>query len=247
MPDNPSLAVSAATALEDALPGVVVVGASTVGEIAAGQVMTGSTLIVLSFFESTRLQVLARECARGNEYAIGQQIGRQLRESTAELAGIFLLATPLSLDVNPLLKGFGQSMVDVPVFGGGAGDYAAMQYSWVLMGKRILEQGCIAVSFEGSDLHFEIRTSLGWHALSKEMTITAVDGLKVLTIDNLPALGVYRRYIEAYHDEEFALTASEFPFLIKRNGEVVARVPMNIGENNALVLWRISLSAIASA
>jgi len=235
MPDNPSLAVSVATALEGALPGVVVVGASTVGEVAAGRTMTGSTLIVLSFFESTRLNVLARECARGDEYGLGQQIGRELSGNAPELAGVFLLATPLSLDVNPLLKGLGATIGAVPVFGGGAGDYAAMQYSWVLMGNRTMDQGCIAVALDGRDLHIETRTSLGWHALSKEMTITSVDGLKVLTIDNHPALEVYRRYIETHHDEEFALTASEFPFLIERNGEVLARVPMDIGENNALV------------
>lgn len=235
MPDNPTLAVDVVAALEDALPGAVVVGASTVGEVAAGRTMTGSSLVVLSFFENTRLRLVARSCDRGDEYALGRELGDELAKDAADLAGVFLLATPLSLDVNPLLKGFGESIGDVPVFGGGAGDYAAMAYSWVLNGRQTIVQGCIAVAFDSSNLHIETFTSLGWHPLSKEMTITSVDGLKVLTIDDLPALEVYRRYIEIHEDDDFALTASEFPFLIERSGEVLARVPMNIGENNALV------------
>lgn len=235
MPDDPLLAVSVATVLQDALPGIVVVGASTVGEVAAGRTMTGSTLIVLSFFENTQLNVIARECYRGDEYPLGQEIAHQLMLGGTNLVGVFLLATPLSLDVNPLLKGIGEHLADIPVFGGGAGDYAAMQNSWVLLGQKTMQRGVIAVALHGSALRIQARTSLGWHALSKEMTVTSVDGLKVLTIDNRPALEVYRRYIETDHNEEFALTASEFPFLIERNGEVLARVPMDVGENNELV------------
>lgn len=235
MPNDPALAVRIAAALEDALPGVLVVGASTVGEVAAGRTMTGSTLVVLSFFARTRLHVAAGPCAPGDELALGARLGGELRAAAPDLAGVFLLATPLSLDVNPFLRGLGKAVGAVPVFGGGAGDYAAMQFSWVLLGQSTMERGCIAVAFDGADLHVSARTSLGWHALSKEMTITAVRGLQVLTIDNLPALEVYRRYIELDQGEDFAPTASEFPFLIERNGDLLARVPINAGEAESLL------------
>lgn len=235
MPDNPSLAAQIAAEIAGSLPGTIVVGASTVGEVAAGRTMTGSTLIILSFFEATRLHVLAGECARGGEYELGQQLAQALGAGSSSFAGILLLATPLSLDVNPLLKGIGQILGTVPVFGGGAGDYAAMNCSWILMGDKTMDQGCIAVALDGSELHIETRTSLGWHPLSKEMQITSVDGLKVLTIDNMPAFDVYRRYIQTEREAEFALTASEFPFLIERNGETFARVPIDTAEDNALL------------
>lgn len=235
MPNDPALAVRIAAVLEATLPGVLVVGASTVGEVAAGRTMTGSTLVVLSFFARTRLHVAASPCAPGDELALGARFGDELRAAAPDLAGVFLLATPLSLDVNPFLHGLGRAVGTVPVFGGGAGDYAAMQYSWVLLGQSTMERGCIAVALDGTDLHVSARTSLGWHALSREMTITSVRGLRVLTIDDQPALEVYRRYIELDQGEDFALTASEFPFLIERDGEVLARVPMNVGEADSLV------------
>lgn len=234
MPNTTVLALDVAEIIRKNFPLAVVVGASTVGEVASGKTTTGATLVVLNCFDRTTLAPFALECADGGVLEKGQLLGQSIRQSVEDITAVLLLATPLSVDVNLLLSGIGKTIGECLVFGGGAGDYAAMKYSWVLVGDRLLEKGLVAVALAGRDLHVETRTSLGWRALSKEMTITAVDGLTVTSIDNQPALDVYRRYIETHTDEDFALTASEFPFLIERYHQTLARVPIDADETGAL-------------
>lgn len=211
-----------------ALPQAVVVGATTVGELAQGHSLTGQTVVGVTFFETTALGVFAMPCATGQEADVGAEIGRSVERLCPAPAGVLLLATPLSISAADLLRGLEKIRGRYPVFGGGAGDYASMTQSLVFAGGRQFSQGVVAVAFIGSDLQIESRTYLGWRALSKEMTVTDVDGMLVKTVDGQPAFDVYRRYLDIPNDDQFFLNALEFPFLFQRNGRVLARVPVAV-------------------
>jgi diguanylate cyclase (GGDEF)-like protein len=66
------------------------------------------------------------------------------------------------------------------------------------------------------------------------MRITEVDGLLVKSVDNRPAFDVYQRYLNIPNDQDFFLNALEFPFLIERDGTLLARVPVAVTETGAL-------------
>lgn len=232
---EPNLARDIAIFLESALPGVVVVGSSTVGEVALGVTHTASTLLVFNFFRSTSLRVIAQPCPTGTEYASGRQLGADIRNSQPQVSAVLLLATPLSFDVNPMLKGIGESLDDCLVFGGGAGDYAAMVQSWVLHGRQLYDQGAVAVAMAGDHLQVAAKTCLGWHPLGREMTVTGVQGMRITSIDGTPALAVYQRYINVEKMGEFGLISAEFPFLFNTRNGVVARVPIAADSDGALV------------
>jgi len=53
----------------------------------------------------------------------GAALGRRIRASTSGIAGVLLLATPLSIDLDPLFAALEPEVDDFPLFGGGAGDY----------------------------------------------------------------------------------------------------------------------------
>nr|WP_198984139.1 diguanylate cyclase [Herbaspirillum sp. ASV7] len=216
------------------LPGAVVVGASTVGEIAHGRLLTRQTVIGFTFFESSSLFVVALPCEEGTQYQAGIELARGIAACPGPVAGVLLLATPLCMDVAALLQGLEDAGHCHPVFGGGAGDYAAMRNSLVFAGSTMLMCGAVAVVLSGEELHLQSRTYLGWRPLSKVMRITEVDGLLVRTVDHRPAFEVYQRYLDIANDDDFFLNALEFPFLLERQGQLLARVPVAVTAEGAL-------------
>lgn len=217
-----------------ALPQAVVVGASTVGELAHGRLLTGKTVVGVSFFDTSTLKVFVMACGVGQEAEIGGELGHRIERSCQTTAGVLLLATPLSINASELLQGLERTRGRYPVFGGGAGDYASMTQSVIFAGLEQISQGVVAVAFMGSDLHIESRMHLGWRALSKEMTVTDVENLVVKTVDGQPAFDVYRRYLDIPNNNQFFLNALEFPFLFQRDGKVLARVPVAVTEEGGV-------------
>jgi diguanylate cyclase (GGDEF)-like protein len=220
--------------IADLLPIATIVGATTVGEVAHGRLLTNQIVIGFTCFESSSLHVHAIPCASNTERDVGIELGKRIRQSVARIEGVLLLATPLSIDAAALLKGMEAHLGGCPVFGGGAGDYASMDHSLVFTDLVLYDKGAIAVVFTGEDLHIEPKFFLGWRPLSRSMTVTKVDGLYVESIDDSPAFDVYRHYLGIPNDDHFFLNALEFPFLLERNGELVARVPISADSANRL-------------
>lgn len=220
--------------LVENLPTAIVVGSTTVGEIIEGRTFVKTTVVSFSFFETTTLIPLAMNCSKDEEQQIGYELGKTISEYGKEVAGVLLLATPISINVTNLLNGISKSIGDYPIFGGGAADYGAMNNPLIFLGTQSLAQGAIAIVFLGENLHIEVRTYLGWLPLSKEMTITDASEMTVKKVDGMPAFDVYQRYLNIMDDKNFDLDVLAFPFLIERDDQILARVPVAVEENGAL-------------
>lgn len=213
-------------------PSAVIVGASAVGEIYEGQLNTDSTLIAFSFFESTSLHLLSSECPVGSESQIGKTLYGQIEELNIEIKGVLLLTTPVSSDSTSFFNSFTENRPLYPIFGGGAGDYANERKTLVFDGSRSFSSGVVAVAFSGEAICIEPFTYLGWIPLTQEMTITKVENLSVKTIDGNPAFSVFKKYLGLQYSNQFFQNVLEFPFLIQRNGQTIARVPFFVDEGD---------------
>lgn len=220
--------------ITDNLPTAVLVGSTTVGEIIDGRTFMKSTVVSFSFFEFTALVPLLAECHENDEEIVGNTLGKSISVLGDDIAGVLLLATPISINVTDLLDGLASKIGNYPVFGGGAADYGAMNNSLVLLGTRLLNKGAVAVVFLGNELHIDIHSYLGWLPLSKEMTITEAHGKFVKNVDGESAFNVYHRYLNISNDLNFDLDVLAFPFLIERNGQTLARVPISVEEDGSL-------------
>ena len=216
------------------LPQSVVVGATSAGEIARGRLLSNKTIIGFTFFGSSGLMAIALPCEPGREYRVGAELGRRIAECSSRVAGVLLLATPLSIDASSLLAGLGSVALGLPVFGGGAGDYVAMKNSLVFTSTELFSNGAVAVALTGEDLHVEVQTYLGWRPLSRSMRVTEVEGMLVKRIDDAPAFDIYKRYLGITLDQDFSPNAMEFPMLLEREGTLVARIPASVTGEGAL-------------
>lgn len=215
------------------IPKAVVVGSTTVGEIIHGQLQVGTVVLSFSFFEKTVLRTFPVAISTGNEFETGKSLMREIN-AIGEVAGVLMLATPQSISVSKLFDGMSEEDTHFPVFGGGAGVYDPKSASVIFLNEEFLSQGAIAVAFSGRDLHICTQTFLGWRPLSKEMTITGAEGGLLKTIDGERAFDVYSRYLNIPNDKDFFANALEFPILIEKNGQTLARVPLYVNEDGCI-------------
>lgn len=222
--------------IEEALPTAVLIGSTTAGEIADGHLLTEQTVLSVTFFEMSVIKPIAFSCLPGDEYNCAQYLSQAIDLTGLDIAGILLLATPLSIDVANLFNGMHKKSRNYPIFGGGAGVYTLMSNSilnnsMIFCGNKYYRHGLIAVVFAGENLHISSHTYLGWQPLSKEMTITEADGMVVRKIDDIRAFEIYQRYLEINNDTNFFFNVQAFPFLLERNGQLIARVPFFVDQD----------------
>src|SRR3990172_1641211 len=79
--------------IREILPDAVIVTITSAGEISKGHISLESTVISLSFFQTSVLYPIARHCQPGKEYETGMEIAKQLLEIPS-LKGLLLLARP---------------------------------------------------------------------------------------------------------------------------------------------------------
>jgi diguanylate cyclase (GGDEF)-like protein len=218
------------------LPQSVVVGCTTMGEIARGRLLTNRTVIGFTFFGSSEVIAIALPCVSGEEHRVGAELGRRIAECSTRVAGVLLLATPASINGVSLIAGWNSTGLNLPVFGGGAADYDTMKASLVFTGTERFSSGVVVVALGGDDLHVEAQTYMGWRPLSKSMRVTEVDGLLIKRIDGAPAFDMYEHYLDISKDQDFSPNAMEFPMLVERDGMLVARVPSFVTDEGALMM-----------
>lgn len=221
--------------VQNLLPQAIVVGATTVGEIVSGSSTTGRSIIGVTLFEHSQLSIVHENIDKDCELITGQLIGSKVKSAFSQAKGVLLLSTPISINAAELLKGIELTEPDYQLFGGGAGGYGSMEHSFVFYRDHIYEQGAIAVVMAGDKLNINSQTYLGWRSLSKPMTVTSVSGLTVKTIDDKPAFDIYRKYLNIGNDDQFFLNALEFPFLLNRHEQQIARVPVDVCEDDGLI------------
>ncbi len=221
--------------IREVFPSSIIVGASSVGEISDGRMLTDSTVIIFSFFENSSLNMFSYECKPGSEGAIGEALVKDVEILNLNIKGMLLLSTPISSDTGKLFNSITAGNLNYPVFGGGAGDYANRRKTLVFDGIHCYEQGVVSVVFSGNSLHIEPLTYLGWQPLSKEMTITQIGEMSVKSIDGKPAFSVYEKYLGIKADDRFFQNSLEFPFLIYRNGQIIARTPFFVNEKDGSI------------
>lgn len=216
-------------------PSATIIGASSVGEIISAKFQTNSTTLLFSFFESSSIHLFSHTCTPGNEQAIGELLINEVESLNIKIKGMLLLSTPISNDSGTIFNSISRNMPDFPVFGGGAGDYANQRNTLVFDGLNCLKNGILSVVFSGDELQINVFSSLGWIPLSKEMTMTDIGPALVKTIDGSPAFSVYERYLGIKADSNFFQNSLEFPFLIYRNNNIVARTPFFVNEEDGSI------------
>ena len=215
-------------AIRSRLGDTPVIGCSTAGEIATDG--PGDAGVVVTALGGAGFDVRT---------AVARDVSADLRAAGAAVAecaaddsdrphqALLLLTDGLAGDQTEVVRG-AYSVVGaaMPLVGGCAGDDGRMVKTFQMYGDEVLENAVLA-AWIASDSPLGIGVQHGWRRVGEPMLVTAVDGTRVLTLDDQPALDVYLEHLTVPAEARataaaFTQYAQTHPLgLSRRSGEEV--------------------------
>jgi|WetSurMetagenome_2_1015567.scaffolds.fasta_scaffold00918_7 hypothetical protein len=215
-------------------PRAVIVGATTSGEICRGRALSHSTVISLSFFNSSSLEITYSLLQPGDEKLAGKLLEEKILANSEPIKGLLLFATSKTLNCNELLKSIHDRMPDIPLFGAAAAGFDKGLRPLVFCENILFDSGIAAVLFTGDRLRVSRDVFFCWTPIGKIMTVTKTDGLKVLEIDGMPAFEIYKKYLGIKSHSQFLYNAMEFPLIFKRGDHKLASTAVYAHEDGGI-------------
>ncbi|MFA6850417.1 MAG: GGDEF domain-containing protein [Selenomonadaceae bacterium] len=214
------------------LPQAKVVGSSTSGEIENDKCLYHHTVITIEIFQDTKLKIFELDYSKDKKNIAAKNL--EYMKDLFDVAGIQILGTAQNIDISEYLEIVKLKFANVPVFGGGAGFYEKIMECRVF-GRKIYKKGIITVFFLSRSLHIHLESSMGWHPLGPSMTITAMGGNRQMKeLNGIPAFNIYEKYLGIKNDENFVRNTLEFPILLERDGDYLARIPQACDESGMI-------------
>ncbi|MBB3167355.1 FIST signal transduction protein [Simiduia aestuariiviva] len=217
--------------LKTRFPKADIIGCSTSGEILGTELHDQSLCLTAIHFATTETRVcLASLADQTLETAVAT-----LAENLAQpgLKYVLVLSDGHQVNGTALVDKLTASLpTDVLVTGGLAGDGTRFQSTEVWHNGQGGEGNILLCGFYGPDIVIGHGSMGGWDPFGPERLITRADSNVLYTLDDQPALALYKRYL-GDHAEALPASALLFPLLIKRDGEDDAVIRTILDVNSA--------------
>ena len=209
------------TKITSLLPQASIIGTTTDGAIYEGTVTTDTHVIAVTQFEHTDLKTV---CIKGkgiSSYNVGQKIANELSDARGKL--LITFSDGLVTDAEEYLGGIHSINKTLVVAGGMAADNAQFKETFVFTKEEIISNGAVGALLINPNLSVYRDYSFNWLPVGREMTITKVEQNRIYTIDNEPAYDIYAKYLGADVAKELPNTGVEFPLILQKGNETIAR------------------------
>lgn len=218
-------ALSTAAKIKNIMPDASVIGTSSSGEIADGSKCNKTTVVSVLMFSDSTVKTCIYDCSLMSERESGRDLADRLSDMP-DAAGIEVLNTASRMKTEEFFDEADKQAGEITVFGGGAaGKTIFSEDSFVFSDGTSVGTGAVIAIFCGKDLHIEAASYSGWTPIGKEMKITEATDRCIRSIDGIPAMAIYEKYLNIHDDDMFGSLAMEFPFFIKRNDTYLPRIP----------------------
>lgn len=231
--------------MEDLVAGVVeaagtkkLVGCTTDGEISSDGFSTRSAVLGGIISDRIRFEVASSSGLKANSEGVGRRVSLQL---PSDARHVQVLYDGLTGNGCALLRGmhsvFGPK---VAVSGGTAGDARQFKQTWQFVGKEVVTDSAVAISFSGE---FKVGTGVrsGWFPAGAPRKVTRASGNVVYELDGESALAVYRQYLRGLANQLPAVGV-QFPFgivdeTLSLGEDPVLRAPMTVNDTDGSVAF----------
>lgn len=220
--------------LTSLLPDAVIIGTTTDGEILDGKVSSGKVVLNFTQFEHTTLQCAGIGHTKEDGYDSGRFLAKELVNDDTKLLIAFV--DGLYTNGEMFLDGISSVSQDMKVAGGYAGDNSNFEETFVFTKEGIYAMGAVAVSLDSQHLHIHTDYSFNWHPIGNELTITKAEGNRVYEINGRSAVETYAYYLGEELAEGLPAVGVEFPLIVNRNGENVARASIGKESDGSLIV-----------
>lgn len=170
-------------------------GCSTAGEILGNNVSDDGLGAVCISFQHTTIRAETISVRSPSEsFEAAAELSRRLASPT--LRHILVLSDGLLVNGTLLTSGFRTGLPsDVHVTGGLAGDGNIFRHTLVGLGPALDSGSIVAIGFYGDRLRVAHGSAGGWEPFGPKRLVTHSAGNVLYTLDDQPALALYKRYL----------------------------------------------------
>lgn len=181
--------------LRAAFPVSVIIGCSSAGDLADGQIVDEPLSVAVARFDRSRLRCTSTLIdGVDDSHGAGVRLGATLPHDG--LRAVLVYASGVSVNGAALVEGMRTALpADTPLSGGLAGDGDRFERTWVLGDGLPIEHGVTAVGLYGDALRVGHGCEGGWQDFGPERTITRAEGNVLHELDGRPALALYKEYL----------------------------------------------------
>ncbi len=209
--------------IDQVLPGAMVLGTTTGGEIVDGKAYDQSIIINVTCFEYATVR--STLIMQNDDLAsAGRQLAAALAQPNNKAVIVFGcgIQNQRTIFAAPMLDALHAGLPEAIIAGGQAGDNGLGIRTVVFNQIGITDQGFAAVSIAGINLVAHNAYTLSWVPIGKKLTITHARGSRVYTIDGKPPYDIYSHYLGQEVADNLPLSAADFPLIIERDGVQMA-------------------------
>ncbi|MEV6630053.1 FIST N-terminal domain-containing protein [Actinoplanes sp. NPDC051470] len=178
---------------DEAGPNALVVGASTLGELAYDGASAGGVSVAALGGEGFTVRAKVAHIGDAGHRRAGAEAAEAMAGVTSPHSVLILLADGLSGDPHEVVRGaYSVLGAVVPLVGGFAGGGSDKSRTFQFIGDTVYTDAVVGVAL-GSDAPIGIGVAHGWHRVEPPMIITSSRGGRIFELDDEPALDVLLR------------------------------------------------------
>lgn len=220
-----------AAKIKELLPSASILGVTTAGEIVEAKMQEGGIVISFSLFEKTLIKSkLYENC--GEKECAKKIVDEFVFDNTKAL---IIFSDGLNSNGEELIKEIANLKPELIVAGGRAGDDFRFLKTFVFDESMVFENGFAIASLSGDELIVNNSYLLNWLTIGEEMTITKAKKNRVFTVDNMPIIQLYKKYLGVDVADSLPASGMEFPLILRNGDAFVARAPIAKMEDSSLV------------
>lgn len=222
--------------LEDKVPGIHIAGLTTSCEtLTSDSVITYAT-ISISIFSHTSILIQTCDCRLSDSSFAARQIVATTKKYSEKIAIEVLATVKHGLNVQNFFDEIDVCDPSISIFGAGADSCSPTQKTYVFSNDFLTCHGIVSILYISNTLYIDLYQTLRWLPLGKKMKVTKANDKILYELDGHPAYDVYQKYLNIKNDSHFYEHANAFPLLYYKNDIELARIPMFVNHEGALVL-----------
>ncbi|MGB0930894.1 MAG: FIST signal transduction protein [Chitinophagales bacterium] len=214
-----------------------VVGSTTSGEFIDDEVFEKSIVVMLMDINRNYYRIYFEQVdGYTQSYELGKSLAIYSKTLFTNPAYISVFNTAINGEL--LVNGIGDVLQsEFSIFGGMAGDDAAMIETYVFTNDQKANNGLATIVLNADKIAVKGLALSGWEPLGAINTITKAEGNVIYSINGKPALEIFKDFFGEYHsineeDGTVAIATAQYPIQVKRKEEYVLRAPLNANEEN---------------
>lgn len=213
-------------------PNAEFIGCTTSGEIAGTEIYDNSICLTAMEFANSHIKIQRATVDDQPINIVAKQLAQQLPHK--DLRYVLVLSDGQKVNGTELVKGLVNTLPDdVLVTGGLAGDGTRFDETMVWHNGFSSSGQILICGFYGENLCVAHGSMGGWDSFGPERQITQSSGNVLQTLDDKPALELYKKYLGDYANQ-LPSSALLFPLQITRENQekAVTRTILNINEDD---------------